>query len=268
MSSGGESLVSLFVAAALVGVTLHALRGGLVGRRGQTIAGMDPQALGMGVLAVVAAGWFWGPEFGAALIIAVAIHEFGHVAAYRVAGHADARFRLVPLFGGVAISNSMPATQMKDFFITLMGPGISVAPMVLAYVLSDLLYYSNESVGDFLYVLAMVMAALNFFNMLPFWPLDGGRCMRILAYRVSPGLARQVTFAMSAGLGAWALAQQSMIILAFALMGVQSAFHADRLAQVQHRLSWAQWGWALAAYLAVAGAHLIGGWAFVRGYLL
>lgn len=253
-------------AAALVGLTLYALRGGLRGVRGTTIVGMDPQSLGMGALAVVAAGWWWGPLFGGALIVAVVIHEFGHVAAYRVMGHSDARFRLVPLFGGVAISDQMPASQGRDFFIILLGPAISVAPMVLAYALAYWTWDLSEGLSDFLYVLGMVMAALNFFNLLPFWPLDGGRMLRILAWRVHPTLARQLTFAMSGALGIWGLLSQHVFLLIFALLGVSSALQADQLSRAQRKMSWREWGWGLAAYLATLAAHLAGAWGFIAGW--
>jgi Zn-dependent protease len=265
--SGMETVAYTLSMAGLTALTLYALRGGLTGPRGLTIAGMDPRSLGMGGLAVIAAGWLWGPQFGAALIVAVVIHEFGHVAAYRVAGHSDARFRLVPLMGGVAISNSLPATQTKDFFITLMGPGISIAPMALAYALSALTYEQAPAVSDFLYVLGIVMAVLNLFNLLPFWPLDGGRCLRILAFRIHPELARQLTFAMSGALAIWGFTQQSLLIVVFALLGVQSALQADSLARVQRAMDWRDWPWALAAWGACIAANLAGAWGFIGGWL-
>ena len=249
--------------AALTGLTLHALRGGL---RGATVTGFDPQSLGLGALAVLAAGWIWGPLFGAALIVAVVVHEFGHVAAHRVMGHADARFRLVPLMGGVTISDRLPATQAQDFFIVLLGPGISVAPMGLAYALSALTWDLSEGVSDFLYVLGIVMAVLNLFNLMPFWPLDGGRLLRILAYRLHPELARQLTFAMSAALGVWGLLSMSTLLVIFALLGATSAIQADGLARAQRAMEWRQWGWALTAYLACFAAHLAGAWGFIGGW--
>lgn len=249
--------------AALTGLTLHALRGGL---RGATVTGFDPQSLGLGALAVLAAGWLWGPLFGAALIVAVVVHEFGHVAAHRVMGHADARFRLVPLMGGVTISDRLPATQAQDFFIVLLGPGISVAPMGLAYALSALTWDLSEGVSDFLYVLGIVMAVLNLFNLMPFWPLDGGRLLRILAYRIHPELARQLTFAMSAALGVWGLLAMSTLLVIFALLGATSAIQADGLARAQRAMDWRQWGWALAAYLVCFAAHLAGAWGFIGGW--
>jgi Zn-dependent protease len=250
-----------------VALTLYALRGGLVGRHGITIVGFETESLAMGVLAVIAAGYFFGPMYGIALILSVMIHEFGHVAAFRVAGHDDARFRLVPLMGGYAISNSLPATQKKDFFISLMGPGISVAPMVLAYALSKYAWSISPEAANFLYVFASVTAILNFLNLMPFWPLDGGRCVRIIAFTFWPALANVLTIAMSAGLAAIAVLTQRYFLLFFALMGAQSIMHANTLSQVQTRMHWKDGLLAAAAYLFTAAAHLAGGWSMLAYYL-
>ncbi len=260
--------MQLFIAGLIfTALTLYALRGGLVGRTHLTIVGFDIESLALGGLAVIFAAWFFGPLYGLALVLCVMIHEFGHVAAYRVAGHADARFRLIPLMGGVAISDSMPVSQMKDFFITLLGPGICIAPMVLAFGLSELLYDVQPLASQFLFTFASVTAAINFLNLLPFWPLDGGRCVRILAFAIHPSLAHVITIAMSAGLAAAAVYLQSLILFAFAVMGAQSVMHADTLSRIQYKMTLGQTITAALAYLFTAGAHLAGGWWLISRYI-
>lgn len=241
--------------------------GGWIGRNGLTVVGMDAEGFAMGGLAVVAAAYFFGPLYGAALVLSVIIHEFGHVAAYRVAGHSDARFRLIPLMGGVAISNQLPASHVKDFFIALLGPGICIAPMVLGFVLADMTYYTMPEVSRFLWIFASVTAILNFFNLLPFWPLDGGRCLRIIAYNIWPGLANMLTVGMSAALVAAGVWLQSFILVIFAIMGAQSIMHADTIARIQHPMSWSQTATTAAAYLFTMAAHLAGGWEMLSFYL-
>lgn len=260
-------MIALLAGVAFCGLTLYALRGGMADRHGLTLAGFEPQSIVMGGLAVVAAGLFLGPLYGLALVLAVMIHEFGHVAAYRVIGHHDARFRLVPLFGGVAISDQLPASQDKDFFVSLMGPGISVAPMVLGYGLSGVLYDAWPLGSDFFYAFAGLTAALNFFNLLPFWPLDGGKCLRGIAYAFWPGLARVLTVAMSAGLAAAAVAMQSLVLLVFALLGAQSLIHAEAISSVQRPMGRWQAVLAAGAYLFTAAAHLAGGFGLILRYL-
>ena len=181
-------MIGLFVALGLSLGTWTILRGGfaVAGMRGFQVVGFDPNAVGMGAVAIAVAIYFYGWAFGIALILAVALHEFGHVVAYRVCGHADARFRLIPILGGVAISNQLPASQDRAFFIALMGPAICLAPMTLAFALSDLIYPSAPVLSNFLYAFAMVLGSFNFFNLLPFWPLDGGRMVQILAQTFMP----------------------------------------------------------------------------------
>jgi Zn-dependent protease len=244
--------------------TLYALRGGLVGQhRFLTIAGFDINALGLGIVAVGAAAWFFGPLYGAAVIVSVMVHEFGHVAAYRVCGHSDARFRLIPLIGGVAISNQHPASQEKAFFITLLGPAICIAPMVLAYTFSYEYAETYPDLVDFLWTFAMVTGAMNFFNLLPFFPLDGGRCLAILCNSFWPGGAWHVTLAMSAASVAMAIQTQSMSLLFFALMGTQSLTMQHRLSQVQRPMGMARAGLAAAAYLTTISAFGLVGWPII-----
>ena len=115
-------MIELSLALVLCWGTWRTLQGGFVGPgRGLQVVGIESQGLAMGALAVLAAGYFYGTQFGAALILMVVIHEFGRVAAFRVCGRSDARFRLIPLFGGVAISDRLPASDLADFFIAVMG---------------------------------------------------------------------------------------------------------------------------------------------------
>lgn len=260
-------MLSLVLALILMSGTWLALRGGMVADNGLTVVGFDMDSLGMAFLAILGACWFWGPMYGLALILAVMIHEFGHVAAYRVCGHMDARFRLIPLMGGVAISDRMPDTQAKDFFISLMGPGISVAPMALAFALTSMLPDGLETAAEFLWIFAVVTATLNFFNLLPLWPLDGGRCLHILTMRLGGGFATIATIATSAVLAAVAVWQGSMLLLLFALMGSAGITRAVALSGLQLPLRGGAWFWALAAWLSVLMAHFYGSWWFLTQML-
>ena len=258
-----ETVLSL----ALLSGTWLTLRGGFIGPgRGLQVIGYDTSALGLGALAVAAAMYFYGWQFGIALIITVAIHEFGHVAAFRVCGHTDARFRLIPLFGGVAISNQTPSRQDKDFFISLMGPAICLAPMMVFFAVSDVIVEQSWQAANFLYILGLTMGALNFFNLLPFWPLDGGKITRILTYTYIPWATRPVTIAMSAAAAALAVLTQSWFLLIFVLMGWQSAIQSERLIEVQRKMSPQRGALALAAYFFTAAAFFVGGYPIVRGF--
>lgn len=216
-------MATLYLIAALVAcaATVYALRGGWTSPAKTTILGLDPQGIGISALAVIFAAVFFGPVFGLSLIAVVIIHEFGHVAAFRVAGHHDASFRLVPLLGGYAISNREPDTQEESVFITLMGPAICLAPMLLAFALVPIADRYSTQAGDVLITFAGICGALNFFNLLPIWPLDGGRLTASIT-SVFHERAPFYIFATSCALiGLAAVMSQRLLLLFVVLMTVQ-----------------------------------------------
>ena len=263
------NVTALIVALGLMLGTWIALRGGfaLAGARGFQVVGFDPNAVGLGALAIGAAVYFYGWAFGIALILAVALHEFGHVVAYRVCGHSDARFRLIPILGGVAISNQVPARHDKAFFIALMGPAICLAPMALAFALSDLIYPTAPIASDFLYSFAMVLGSFNFFNLLPFWPLDGGRMVQLLAQTFMPWATRQVSIAMTVLGAGLAFILHSYIILFFILMSWGALMQSEQILGLQRPMSKWHGLVALAAYGFTAATFFLGGAQMLQGFL-
>lgn len=246
------------------------LRGGFRGAAGFQIAGFDINAAGLGIVAVAAAMYFFGLLYGIALIVAVVIHEFGHVAAFRVCGHSDARFRLVPLMGGVAISSRLPASQEQAFFITLMGPAICLAPMVLCFALPEAFYKGQSEFGyqiaNYLYIQGVVLGALNFFNLLPLWPLDGGKIAHRLAYAFFPGATRHVSIAMMMLAAALCLFTRSYFLLFFVLMSWQSLQQFEAHLQSQRPIAKPRALLCLAAYLTTTAAFFVGGAAMLAAW--
>ena len=262
-------MIELVVALCLMLGTFGILRGGfaVAGLRGFQVVGFDPNAVGLGALAIAAAVYFYGWAFGIAIILAVALHEFGHVVAYRVCGHSDARFRLIPILGGVAISNRLPASQGQAVFIALMGPAICLAPMTLAFALSELTYPSAPVLSEFLYSFAMVLGSFNFFNLLPFWPLDGGRMVQILAQTFIPWATRQVSIAMTVLGAGLAFIAQSYIILFFILISWGALMQSEQILGLQRPMSKVDGLIALAAYGFTAVTFFLGGAQMLQGFL-
>lgn len=262
-------MIALLVALCLTLGTWAILRGGfaVAGGRGLKIIGYDPNAIGLGALAILVAVYYYGWQYGLALVLSVVIHEYGHVAAYRVCGHDDARFRLIPIMGGAAISARIPADQQNAFFIAVMGPAICLAPMGLAFALSDLLYATFYPAAEFLGILGLILGFFNFFNLLPFWPLDGGRIVQLLAQTFLPGATRQVSIAMIVIGAALAFLTRSYIILFFILLSWGGLMQSEKLLEVQRPMSKPRALLALAAYAFTAAAFYLGG-ARVLGGLL
>jgi Zn-dependent protease len=262
-------LIALLLALGVSFGTWACLRGGFVlpGARGFQLAGFDPNAAGLGALAIAVAVYYYGWIFGIALILAVVTHEYGHVVAYRVCGHSDARFRLIPLMGGVAISNRLPATQGNAFFIALMGPAICLAPMSLSFALANYAFDLAPLTGAFLFAYGMVLASFNFFNLLPFWPLDGGRMVQILCQTYIPWATRQVSIAMTLIGAALALFTQSWFILLFILMSWGGLMQSEQILGLQRPMSKFHAFIGLGAYGFTAAAFYLGGSFLLQGLL-
>lgn len=249
--------------------TFRILRGGWTSPLKTTIIGLDPQGLGISALAVIAAMFFFGPVFGLAIIAVIVIHEFGHVAAFRVIGHQDASFRLVPLMGGYAISMREPDTQEESVFVTLMGPAICIAPMLLAYALIPLIGGTFPQAVYPLLTFAGISGALNFFNLLPIWPLDGGRLTAAVTSVFHERAPFYIFSTVCALIGLLAVLSRSLFLLFLILMTVQHLMQTgggDGLAPYR-RMSKKRALLCLGAWLFTAAALFMGGFSTIMRFV-
>lgn len=255
-----EPLLALAVCA----LTFQALTGGFALARGQVETNLNGSALILGLLSIGAGVYLAGPVAGLALVIGIAIHEYGHVAAYRAMGHTDARYRLVPFLGGLAISKQIPRTQLAEYYVIFMGPGIMLAPLVISGVLWQSLNFSHPMLASYAYIMFAVTGAINFFNLLPLWPLDGGRILRVLVGAFSVRMSKLVTLSMSGLLIFLAFSIRQPLILIVGFLGLRAIGQLDALNRVQKPMRPAQAGMGLAAYLAMLAAHGMAGQGIIR----
>jgi CBS domain-containing protein len=90
------------------------------------------------------------------------------------------------LFGGVARFTEMPENWKQEFTIAVAGPLVSVALGVLSYLAFLVVPGALPTVQFVLAYLALTNVALAVFNMLPGFPMDGGRVLRALLARRRP----------------------------------------------------------------------------------
>ncbi len=127
----------------------------------------------------------------------VLLHEFGHAFAARRCGIRTPDITLFP-FGGVARIERMPENPRQEIFIALAGPAVNV---IIATVLWAVLAVSGHAVpteqtgmaGTLAYEVMSVNVMLLLFNLIPAFPMDGGRVLRaLLATRLDHGRATRI----------------------------------------------------------------------------
>lgn len=147
-----------------------------------------------------------GVAFILAIFACVVLHEFGHIAAARYFGIKTPDITLLPI-GGVARLERMPEEPGQEFVIAVAGPLVNVVIAALIFAALggsagfEQMAQVEDPRGGFLARLAGVNVFLVLFNMIPAFPMDGGRVLRAaLASRMSWARATQVAASIGQGL--------------------------------------------------------------------
>lgn len=150
----------------------------------------DPNRPGRTVVAasVVGALLFFG---------SVLVHELSHSVVARRRGIPVRRIRLF-IFGGVSEIEEEAATPQDEFAITIVGP---LSSLILGGIFwgLDQIVTADGPISQLLGLLAFVNFALGIFNLVPGFPLDGGRVLRSIVWRVTGDFRTATRVAAGAG---------------------------------------------------------------------
>jgi Zn-dependent protease len=141
-----------------------------------------------------------------ALFLCVVLHEFGHALTARLFGIKTKDITLLPI-GGVARLESMPEDPKEELLVAIAGPAVNA--VISAGLFTGLLFSGFFSqIGDFTALLSnfwlqllIANITLVFFNLIPAFPMDGGRVLRsVLALWIEHTRATRIAANIGRGL--------------------------------------------------------------------
>lgn len=211
------------------------------------IRGIDVKVHLTFVLILVWAAYRWGSDTGAGwggalfgvvatllLFVAVTLHELGHSFQALKFGVRVRDITLMPM-GGLARMDEIPEKPSQELRIALAGPLVNFAIAALLSGLGILLHAQSlvsldelrTSLGSvswsgMLSYLTMANLALGLFNLIPAFPMDGGRVLRaLLALKLDYARATAIAVAVGQGLawliGLWGFMNGSYILVLIAI---------------------------------------------------
>ena len=181
------------------------------------------------------------------IFLCVLLHEFGHAFAAKAFGIRTVDITLLPI-GGVARMERMPEKPAQELIVAIAGPLVNVViagPLLLVLGVTGTLDFGelvDPTRIDALPALLSINAMMVFFNLIPAFPLDGGRVLRaLLAMRLSYERATQIAATVGQALallmGVWAFSKGPPSLALIAIFIYVGAESESSFVQMRHATS-------------------------------
>ena len=126
----------------------------------------------------------------AVLFFCIVLHEFGHIGMARKLGFETGDVVLTPL-GGLAKIYTTGETGRDEVLIAAAGPVVNLVIIAVSFLLMNIVSPALAGAGPMvaggLYTIILINTVLAVFNLIPLFPMDGGRMLRgILRFWMTP----------------------------------------------------------------------------------
>ena len=145
-------------------------------------------------------GTYWITSLIAAILlfVSVLLHELAHSVVARARGLPVHNITLF-IFGGISNIEQEPPSAGVEFQMAVVGPVVSILIGIVCYLLLLPIRQINSPVAGILGYLALTNVTLGIFNLIPGFPLDGGRVLRSIIWRVTGSLRKATRIATIVG---------------------------------------------------------------------
>jgi Zn-dependent protease len=165
------------------------------------------------LLSVIALGFVVSWSLVPAVLIVLMLHELGHMGGMWLFGYRDRQIVFLPFIGAAAFGRKHDASPLERVIVLLLGP---VPGILLGFLCVSL---ASATGAAWLQEFGLTALVLNYLNLLPFTPLDGGRILEVLLLQRFPraGAAFLLTSAVAAGIAGIAAGDAFLVLISVAL---------------------------------------------------
>lgn len=148
----------------------------------------------------ISTNWLLGCIITVFYFVSVLLHELSHSLVSKRLGIPVNKITLF-IFGGIARLDREPDSPGDEFKISIAGPAMSLALFALFMLLEKILnrFGASQVVVVTLSYLSSVNLLLAIFNLIPAFPMDGGRVLRSIIWRVTGDLQKATKYSSSMG---------------------------------------------------------------------